>query len=407
MKYSRLLALVFVLYAVGCSCRQAGIELWRNPSDLQLVNGHMLGDHNDILRDEGVVDDPEPEILNPTGGYGTDTLREMYKLFGASSREQDYCLISHALLAMPLAGHDNGVQLFLRTENDLRMGVLRKIASRRYRRLPPIQTEPGYIAIDTHVHTCYSHDSLADVSQVLMAAHRRGLAGVAITDHGTTAGAHEAEKELRRLVSRGKMPATFFIIHGEEVGSSQGHIIGLFLTHDIVGGMTAEQTIAAIHAQGGIAIAAHPFISNSVGKLAADLPFDAVETKNEAEALEVAASSAAGREAHTVYANLTKPQIGASDAHDPGSVGLCYTVVQCDPSPESVRTAILQGKTTACSALPRKNKPETETATPQKRSLLASIVGLDKSMCKFTRATQADVAVWPQSWVKLYWTVPF
>jgi len=39
------------------------------------------------------------------------------------------------------------------------------------------------IRVDLHCHTCYSHDSFAEVDAVLEQASRRGLTHLAITDH--------------------------------------------------------------------------------------------------------------------------------------------------------------------------------------------------------------------------------
>ena len=49
------------------------------------------------------------------------------------------------------------------------------------------------------------------------------------------------------------------MIVGEEVKTSEGEVIGLFLERTIPGGMTFAQTIAAIREQGGIVYVPHPF----------------------------------------------------------------------------------------------------------------------------------------------------
>ena len=49
------------------------------------------------------------------------------------------------------------------------------------------------------------------------------------------------------------------VIVGEEVKSSEGEVIGLFLERTIPGGMTFAETIAAIKEQDGIVYVPHPF----------------------------------------------------------------------------------------------------------------------------------------------------
>jgi predicted metal-dependent phosphoesterase TrpH len=77
-----------------------------------------------------------------------------------------------------------------------------------------------------------------------------GLDCIAVTDHHTVRGGL-AVREI----------ADFAVIVGEEVRSAEGEIIGLFLTEDIPGGLSADETISRIKAQGGIVGVPHPFDS--------------------------------------------------------------------------------------------------------------------------------------------------
>ena len=47
-------------------------------------------------------------------------------------------------------------------------------------------------------------------------------------------------------------------ILAEEIATGQGDLIGIFIKECIQGGLGMEKTIAAIHAQGGLAVAPHP-----------------------------------------------------------------------------------------------------------------------------------------------------
>ena len=412
MKVLCLLAIIVALSASGSRCFGQNSEPWRDPSLLRYVNGHMIGDHKETH--EFVEPEyGEVETIDWTDIYGIDTLHELHRLFGSSPGESDpgrSAMATKALLSLPLIGRDNGLQLFLRPPKDLYAGLLQKYAKGRFRNIPRIETLNGSIAIDTHVHTCYSHDSLADPTRIIMSAYNRGLSGIAITDHGTLAGAYEAGKALRRLVRSGRIPSTFFIIPGEEIGSKDGHIIGLFLKHEVPGDMSAAKTVDAIHEQGGIAIAAHPLLDHCLGKLANTLPFDAVESKNEAEVLHFSGANIVEKQHRSAfYASCTKPLIGSSDSHVPWSVGLCYTLLNCDPNPDSVRAALLSGNTVPVSDIPE------STSSPlvanKKKSGAVSVfktaMSLDAGLCRLTGASDADLAVWPNAGLRLQWSGKF
>src|SRR6185436_2860560 len=49
------------------------------------------------------------------------------------------------------------------------------------------------------------------------------------------------------------------VIVGEEVSTAEGHLLALFIEQELPPGRPAAATIAAVHAQGGLCIAAHPY----------------------------------------------------------------------------------------------------------------------------------------------------
>ena len=310
---------------------------WYNPSDFSAP-----------------VTSPFPPDAGFDSDYTADStgmLSEMERMLAVpcgEHRPEWEPLVTKALLAWPLMERGNRVEPLCRPDQGIYTTYLKRYCLRRLNRSPQITAPAGMIAVDTHVHTCYSPDSMADISQMLLAAACRGLSGVAITDHNAFEGAQQAVEIAARLVREKKLPETFFVIPGEEVSSTDGHIIALFLTHIVPSGRSAKETVDAIHQQGGLAIAAHPFLESNIHKLVNSLPFDAVETHNADEELHFArAKSAAQKRRADFYATVTKPQIGASDAHDPQALGACYTLVDCAPDPEAVRQAILAGHTIA------------------------------------------------------------
>src|SRR5204862_3617290 len=87
-------------------------------------------------------------------------------------------------------------------------------------------------------------------------------------------------------------------------------------------GLSAAATIDAVHSQGGIAIAAHPYsFALGVGDLAARLPFDGIELVNGAPLMDVANARARAR-----LARARPARLGGSDGHVAPAVGQVHTL---------------------------------------------------------------------------------
>ena len=104
------------------------------------------------------------------------------------------------------------------------------------------------IKVDLHVHTSCSADGLMSPQEVVDVSVQRGLGGLAITDHNTIAGAR-AVQEI----------APFPVVIGEEISTSDGEIVGLFLEREVPKGLSAEDTVKLIKAQCALAGVPHPF----------------------------------------------------------------------------------------------------------------------------------------------------
>jgi predicted metal-dependent phosphoesterase TrpH len=102
--------------------------------------------------------------------------------------------------------------------------------------------------IDLHTHTLCSKDSCNQYDRIVEAVQRAGLDGIAVTDHNEFRGAQELQRR-----------APFTVIAGEEIKTSRGEIIGLFLHEKIPPGLDPLKTVERIHAQGGLAYVPHPF----------------------------------------------------------------------------------------------------------------------------------------------------
>jgi len=101
---------------------------------------------------------------------------------------------------------------------------------------------------DLHIHTEYSMDCNTPLEKVLNRCLEIGLNCIAVADHGTIEGA-----------LRLKDIAPFTVIVAEEIDTPHGEIMGMFLTEGIPSGLSVEQTLARIRAQGGLVCLPHPF----------------------------------------------------------------------------------------------------------------------------------------------------
>lgn len=107
---------------------------------------------------------------------------------------------------------------------------------------------------DFHSHSNYSRDSLISPEAFVDNCVRKGVTCIAVTDHNEIEGAFVIQK-----LAAERAPGKLKVVIGEEVKTSEGEIIGLFLKELVPRGLTPEETVDAIHAQGGLAVIPHPY----------------------------------------------------------------------------------------------------------------------------------------------------
>ena len=195
------------------------------------------------------------------------------------------------------------------------------------------------------MHTNYSDGWPSPGTVVSHVAAAGGLDVIAITDHDTIEGA------LRAAEFASGQPDAPHVIVGEEVSSRDGHILGLFLEKRVRPGLSAAATIGAIHDQGGLAIAAHPFwrterqvrgrARHGVGWWAAELEFDGIEVENATPGFYVF-----NQMAHRLQEGVGKAELGNSDAHIVDAIGRAYTSF-AGSTPVALRSAIERRRTGA------------------------------------------------------------
>jgi predicted metal-dependent phosphoesterase TrpH len=172
------------------------------------------------------------------------------------------------------------------------------------------------------MHSRYSADSRTTLDELVRRARALGLDRIALTDHNTAEGAIE----LRRMEPE-------LTIVGEEVTTTEGDVIGLFIDRSIPRGGSPEEVCDQIHEQGGLSYACHPFdrrrSSFRPERLVELAPrFDIIETHN------AWCDPSANRAAADLCRELGKVGASGSDAHAARELGYSWMEMEPYSGPE-------------------------------------------------------------------------
>jgi predicted metal-dependent phosphoesterase TrpH len=197
---------------------------------------------------------------------------------------------------------------------------------------------------DVHVHTKFSGmgsfeilrfpESVSDPEDVVRIARKVGLRVLCITDHDAVEGAFRARKFAEQFDD-------IEVVIGEEITTSEGEIIGLFLTEWVKPYMTAAETCAEVRRQGGLTIAPHPFSQHvpALGERVETEDIDAIEALNGGH-IDGHANHAAQERGKSGKWAL----VGGSDAHSLLQVGQAWTEFEGETA-EDFRRCLLEKRT--------------------------------------------------------------
>ena len=170
------------------------------------------------------------------------------------------------------------------------------------------------LKVDLHIHTEYSIDCNTSLEQIINRCLETGINCIAIADHGTIEGALKIQDIT-----------PFPVIIAEEILTTHGEIMGMFLKETIPSGLSAEQTISRIRAQGGLVNIPHPFAIFRQSALDSRIieevveQIDIIEVFNSRSLLPLTSAKA------QVFAQKYGiPQGAGSDAHTPCEIGNAY-----------------------------------------------------------------------------------
>lgn len=189
--------------------------------------------------------------------------------------------------------------------------------------------------LDFHAHTGHSSDSALPAAALLRDAVRAGVNVLCVTDHNTIEGGRQAASIAR---IRGEEHPGLTVIVGEEVMSSMGEIIGLFLTETIARGLPPAEVAKRIRGQGGIVTIPHPFDRFRGSRLHVDALrmlvdaglVDAIEARNARVTF-----TADNDRAVAFASDHGLPIVGGSDAHTRGEVGAAYSSLDVPPATDA------------------------------------------------------------------------
>ncbi len=188
-----------------------------------------------------------------------------------------------------------------------------------------------------HTHCEYSPDSRTPIAIQALAIKAAGLDVVCATDHNTIDGA----LRLREHADG------FRVVIGEEVSSRDGEIIGLFLDEAVPRDLSAEETIARIHDQGGLVCVPHPYSHNRIYRIRREAlervwpTIDAIEVFNAREAI---ANDNRRALAFSVLHGI--PGAVGSDAHRPWEIGRAFVEIPDFTGPDDFIASLRNGEVT-------------------------------------------------------------
>jgi predicted metal-dependent phosphoesterase TrpH len=193
------------------------------------------------------------------------------------------------------------------------------------------------LKLDLHIHSKYSDDGKGSPEEIIKVVKKKGLNGLAITDHNTVKGGLEGLKHSSK---------DFIIIPGVEISTTTGHILALNVKENIPKGLTASETVDKILDLNGIPIIPHLF-RNMSGIKEKKL----ISLKDKIDAIEIF-NSCSLPQSNLKTAKVAKKYnlggTGGSDSHIPEFAGEAYTTIDSnDLSLDSIVSNIEKKKTWA------------------------------------------------------------
>ena len=187
---------------------------------------------------------------------------------------------------------------------------------------------------DLHIHSKYSMDCQTTLDKIIERCLKLKINCIAIADHGTAEGGLAMQKI-----------APFKVIVAEEILTTEGEIMGMFLKETIPSGITPREAIKRIREQGALVNIPHPF-ETIRGSALKDIVIDQIA--KDIDLMEVLNS----RSPFPANSNKAKdfaekhhiPGGAGSDAHTIYEIGNAYIEIPDFNTKEEFLRAVAQGK---------------------------------------------------------------
>lgn len=167
---------------------------------------------------------------------------------------------------------------------------------------------------DLHVHTHYSACSTMKPAELLKAAKRKQMDGIAVVDHGTMKGSIAAAKLNR--------DRNFRVMRGMEINSDVGHLLAMDINSEIKS-RNLDGIVDEVNSQGGILVAAHPYSLSPLHHI--KVPFERLKGIHALEAFNSRNGLFGNSKAMRIASENNFPVTGGSDAHFAFEVGNAFT----------------------------------------------------------------------------------
>ena len=191
------------------------------------------------------------------------------------------------------------------------------------------------IKLDLHIHSQYSEDAIGSPKDIIKSLKKKGLQGMAITDHNTVEGGLKAVKIA---------PKDFIVIPGIEISTADGHMLALNVEKNIARNLSIQETVEKILDQGGTPIVPHLFRNMSGIKKE---KLKTIHQKiNTIEVFNACSMPKTNLKIAKIAKEFNLGGTGGSDSHDPAYAGYAYTVVDTtDMNADAVLSEINKKKT--------------------------------------------------------------
>ena len=195
--------------------------------------------------------------------------------------------------------------------------------------------------IDLHCHSEASHDCATPIAAFPARCQETGIRVQAITDHDEIWGAQRLQ-----ALAEAEHPELSVIV-GEEITTLEGEIVGLFLQERIPPGLSPEETVAEVHAQGGLVLLQHGLDPLKRYRLTPAARGRIAEHIDVVESFNARISRPKWNRAAALWAqHRGLPLSGGSDAHTLRDIGSawCETPVREVRTPADLLAALRAGQ---------------------------------------------------------------